>query len=69
MGRRAINTRPVTDPVAPEPMTEDYLVPPDKLVAAWEAEVAHTTKDEIYQVALQAARWGALRIAEGELIE
>jgi hypothetical protein len=28
-------------------------------VQQWEAETAHTTKDEIWHVAVQAARWGA----------
>ena len=39
----------------------DYspITPPPELVEQWEAETAHTTKDEIWHVAVQAARWGA----------
>jgi hypothetical protein len=43
-------------------MTQDYkhpITPPPELVEQWEAETAHTTKDEIWHVAVQAARWGA----------
>jgi hypothetical protein len=35
------------------------ITPPPELVEQWEAETAHTTKDEIWHVAVQAARWGA----------
>jgi len=35
------------------------ITPPPELVEKWEAETAHTTKDEIWHVAVQAARWGA----------
>jgi hypothetical protein len=35
------------------------ITPPLKLLEQWEAEVAHTTKDELWHVAVQAARWGA----------
>jgi hypothetical protein len=35
------------------------ITPPSELVEQWEAETAHTTKDEIWHVAVQAARWGA----------
>jgi hypothetical protein len=35
------------------------ITPPQELVEQWEAETAHTTKDEIWHVAVQAARWGA----------
>jgi len=37
----------------------DSMTPPPELVEQWEAETAHTTKDEIWHVAVQAARWGA----------
>jgi hypothetical protein len=41
-------------------MTEQNpITPPPELVQQWEAETAHTTKDEIWHVAVQAARWGA----------
>jgi hypothetical protein len=36
----------------------DPITPPPELVEQWEAETAHTTKDEIWHVAVQAARWG-----------
>jgi predicted alpha/beta-hydrolase family hydrolase len=35
------------------------ITPPSELVEQWEAETAHTTKDEIWHVAVQAAQWGA----------
>ena len=35
------------------------ITPPPELVEQWEAETAHTTKDEIWHVAVQAAQWGA----------
>ncbi len=35
------------------------ITPPPELVEKWEAETAHTTKDEIWHVAVQAAQWGA----------
>jgi hypothetical protein len=35
------------------------ITPPPELVEQWEAETAHTTKDEIWHVAAQAAQWGA----------
>jgi hypothetical protein len=35
------------------------ITPPPELVQQWEAETAHTTKDEIWHVAVQAAQWGA----------
>jgi len=35
------------------------ITPPTELVEQWEAETAHTTKDEIWHVAVQAAQWGA----------
>jgi hypothetical protein len=35
------------------------ITPPPELVEQWEAETAHTTKDETWHVAVQAARWGA----------
>jgi hypothetical protein len=35
------------------------ITPPPDLVEQWEAETAHTTKDEMWHVAVQAARWGA----------
>ena len=35
------------------------IIPPPELVEQWEAETAHTTKDEIWHVAVQAAQWGA----------
>jgi hypothetical protein len=41
-------------------MTEQNPITlPPELVQQWEAETAHTTKDEIWHVAVQAARWGA----------
>ena len=41
-------------------MTQEHpITPPPELLEKWEAEVAHTTKDEIWHVAVQAARWGA----------
>ena len=41
-------------------MTEQHpITPPPELVEQWEAETAHTTKDETWHVAVQAARWGA----------
>ena len=39
-------------------MTHPITPPPD-LVEQWEGETAHTTKDEMWHVAVQAARWGA----------
>ena len=39
-------------------MTNPIIPPPD-LVEKWEAETAHTTKDEMWHMAVQAARWGA----------
>jgi hypothetical protein len=38
---------------------EHPITPPPELVEQWEAETAHTTKDETWHVAVQAARWGA----------
>ena len=35
------------------------IIPPPELVEQWEAETAHTTKDETWHVAVQAAQWGA----------
>jgi hypothetical protein len=35
------------------------ITPPPDLVEQWEAETAHTTKDEIWHVAVQATQWGA----------
>ena len=35
------------------------ITPTSELVEMWEAEVSHTTKDETWHVAVQAARWGA----------
>jgi hypothetical protein len=35
------------------------ITPPPELLEQWEAETAHTTKDETWHVAVQAARWGA----------
>jgi len=35
------------------------ITPPPELLEQWEAETAHTTKDESWHVAVQAARWGA----------
>jgi len=35
------------------------ITPPPELVEQWEAETAHTTKDEMWHVAVQAAQWGA----------
>jgi hypothetical protein len=41
-------------------MTEQNpIIPSPELVEQWEAETAHTTKDEIWHVAVQAAQWGA----------
>ena len=41
-------------------MTNQHpITPPPELVEKWEAETAHTTKDEIWHVAVQAAQWGA----------
>ena len=40
-------------------MTDHPITPPPELVEQWEAETAHTTKDETWHVAVQAARWGA----------
>jgi len=41
-------------------MTQTHpITPPPELVEQWEAETAHTTKDEIWHVAVQAAQWGA----------
>jgi hypothetical protein len=41
-------------------MSEQHpITPPPELVQQWEAETAHTTKDEIWHVAVQAAQWGA----------
>ena len=41
-------------------MTNQHpITPPPELVEQWEAETAHTTKDEIWHVAVQAAQWGA----------
>ena len=41
-------------------MTNQHpITPPPELVEQWEAETAHTTKDETWHVAVQAARWGA----------
>lgn len=45
-------------------MTDHPVTPPPELLEQWEAEVAHTTKDEIWHVAVQAARWGADRELE-----
>ena len=39
--------------------TDHPITPPPELVEQWEAETAHTTKDETWHVAVQAARWGA----------
>ena len=45
---------------ADKQMTEQHpITPPPELVEQWEAETAHTTKDETWHVAVQAARWGA----------
>jgi len=35
------------------------ITPPPELVQQWETEAAHTTKDEMWHIAVQAARWGA----------
>ena len=35
------------------------ITPSPELVEQWEAETAHTTKDEIWHVAVQSAQWGA----------
>lgn len=40
-------------------MVEHPITPSSELVEQWEAETAHTTKDETWHVAVQAARWGA----------
>ena len=41
-------------------MTPEHpITPPPELVEQWENETAHTTKDESWHVAVQAARWGA----------
>lgn len=40
-------------------MTEHPITPPPELIEQWEAEVAHTTLDELSHVATQSARWGA----------
>ena len=41
-------------------MTDQHpITPPPELVEQWEAETAHTTKDETWHVAVQAARWGS----------
>ena len=40
-------------------MTDHPITPTPELVEQWEAETAHTTKDETWHVAVQAARWGA----------
>lgn len=41
-------------------MSEQHpITPPPELFEQWEAETAHTTKDESWHVAVQAARWGA----------
>lgn len=40
-------------------MTDHPITPPPELAEQWENETAHTTKDEIWHVAVQAARWGA----------
>ncbi len=39
--------------------TNHPITPSPELVEQWKAETAHTTKDEIWHVAVQAARWGA----------
>jgi hypothetical protein len=35
------------------------ITPTPELLEQWEAETAHTTKDEAWHIAVQAARWGA----------
>jgi hypothetical protein len=41
-------------------MTKPHpITPTPELLEQWEAETAHTTKDETWHVAVQAARWGA----------
>jgi len=41
-------------------MTNQHpITPSSELVEQWEAETAHTTKDEIWHVAVQATQWGA----------
>jgi hypothetical protein len=41
-------------------MTDQHpITPPPELFEQWEAETAHTTKDETWHVAVQAAQWGA----------
>ena len=40
-------------------MNAHLITPPEELVEQWEAETAHTTKDEVWHVAVQAAQWGA----------
>jgi hypothetical protein len=41
-------------------MTNQHpITPTPELLEQWEAETAHTTKDETWHVAVQAARWGA----------
>ena len=41
-------------------MSEQHpITPPPELFEQWEAETAHTTNDESWHVAVQAARWGA----------
>jgi hypothetical protein len=43
-----------------QPMSTHHpITPTSELVQQWEAETAHTTKDEIWHVAVQAAQWGA----------
>jgi len=45
---------------ADKQMTDQHpITPPPKLLEQWETETAHTTKDETWHVAVQAARWGA----------
>jgi len=34
------------------------ITPTTELVEQWEAETAHTTKDKMWHMAVQAARWG-----------
>ena len=40
-------------------MVSHPITPTPELVEEWLAGVAHTTKDELWHVAVQAARWGA----------
>ncbi len=40
-------------------MIKHPITPSPELVEQWEAETAHTTKDEMWHVAVQAAQWGA----------